>query len=126
MNMNCSYPTTMHESILAQMCVFLVLFTIFAFYHEKKFYQKYTMRQKLSFFFQSNFFMIKYATVFDMRFIGRVLHNFIFHDNSACFSYVLGLARDVEETVQFTCPAFHVHPMSSKFPLTDLYMYQNK
>ena len=45
MNMNYSYPTTMYESILAQMYVFLVLFTIFAFYHEKLrkifFYQKY-------------------------------------------------------------------------------------
>ena len=35
MNMNYSYPTTMYESILAQMYVFLVLFTIFAFYHEQ-------------------------------------------------------------------------------------------
>ena len=50
MNMNYSYPTSMYESILAQMYVFLVLFTIFAFYQEfffsqncKKifFYQKY-------------------------------------------------------------------------------------
>ena len=48
--MNCSYPITMYESILAQMYVFLVLFTIFAFYCDnclkpklpkKKFYQKY-------------------------------------------------------------------------------------
>ena len=35
MNMNYSYQATMYESILTQMCVFLVLFTIFAFYHEK-------------------------------------------------------------------------------------------
>ena len=49
MNINYSYQTTMYESILAQMYVFLVLFTIFAFYHDflsqncKKifFYQKY-------------------------------------------------------------------------------------
>ena len=34
MNMDYSYPTTMYESILAQMCVSLVLFTFFAFYHE--------------------------------------------------------------------------------------------
>ena len=34
MNMNYSYPTTMYESFLAQMYVFLVLFTMFAFYHE--------------------------------------------------------------------------------------------
>ena len=33
-NMNYSYPTKMYESILAQMFVFLVLFTIFAFYYE--------------------------------------------------------------------------------------------
>ena len=29
-----SYPTTMYESIFAQMYVFLVVFTIFAFYHD--------------------------------------------------------------------------------------------
>ena len=34
MNMNFSYPTTVNESIFAQMYVFLVLFTIFAFYHD--------------------------------------------------------------------------------------------
>ena len=72
------------------------------------------------------FFMVKYANVFDMRFTGRVLHNFTFHDNFAGFPYVHGLPRDVEDITQITCPAFHVHPMSSKFALTDLYMYQNK
>ena len=49
MNMNNSNLTPMYESIFAQMYVFLVLFTIFAFYHEffkpklQKifFYQKY-------------------------------------------------------------------------------------
>ena len=48
MNMNYSYLTTMYESILAQIYVFLVLFTMFAFYHEKK------IKQKLekSFFYQ--------------------------------------------------------------------------
>ena len=71
------------------------------------------------------FFMIKYANVFDMRFIGRVLHNLTFHDNFARFSYVHVLPRDVEEIMRITCPAFHVHPMSSKFALTDAYMYQN-
>ena len=40
MNRNYSYPTTMHESILAQIYVFLVLFTIFAFYNEKWFKPK--------------------------------------------------------------------------------------
>ena len=35
MNMNYSYSTTRYESILVQMYVFLVLFTIFALYHEK-------------------------------------------------------------------------------------------
>ena len=34
MKMNYSYPSKMYESILAQMYVFLVLFIIFAFYHE--------------------------------------------------------------------------------------------
>ena len=70
--------------------------------------------------------MIKYANVFDMSFVGRVIHNFTFHDNFARFSYVHGLPCDVEEIMQITCPAFHVHPMSSKLALTDLHMYQNK
>ena len=70
--------------------------------------------------------MIKYANVLDMHFSGRVLHYFIFHYNFACFSYVHGLPCDVEEIKQITCPAFHVHTMSSKFALTDSYMYQNK
>ena len=34
MYMSYSYPTTMYENVLAQKYVFLVLFTIFAFYHE--------------------------------------------------------------------------------------------
>ena len=67
--------------------------------------------------------MIKYAHIFDMPFIGRVLHDFIFHDNFVCFSYVHGLPRDVEEIMQIACPAFHVHPMSSEFALTDSYMF---
>ena len=86
------------------------------------------MRQKFSNFFNPNFFMVKYAHVFDMRFIGRVLHNFTFHDNFARFSDVHGLQRDVEEIMQITCPAFHVPtppPMSSKFALIDSHMYQN-
>ena len=40
MNMNYNYPTTMYESILAQIYVFLVLFTIFAFNNEKLFKPK--------------------------------------------------------------------------------------
>ena len=70
--------------------------------------------------------MIKYAHVFDMRFIGRVYHNFTLNDNFARFSDVHGLPRDVEEVMQITCPAFHVYPMSSKFALADSYMYKNK
>ena len=38
--MNYSYPTTMYESILAQIYVFLVFFKIFAFYNEKLFKPK--------------------------------------------------------------------------------------
>ena len=34
MNINSSFPSTTYESILTQMDVFLVLFTIFAFYHD--------------------------------------------------------------------------------------------
>ena len=40
MNMSYSYLTTMYERILAQKYEFLVLFTIFAFYHENFFKQK--------------------------------------------------------------------------------------
>ena len=40
MKMKYNYPTTMYESILAQMYVFLVLFTLFAFYHENIFKPK--------------------------------------------------------------------------------------
>ena len=40
MNMKYNYLTTMYESILAQMYVFLVLFTLFALYHEKIFKPK--------------------------------------------------------------------------------------
>ena len=40
MNMNYSNLTTMYESIFAQMYVLLVLFTIFAFYHENFFKPK--------------------------------------------------------------------------------------
>ena len=42
MNMNYGYPTTIYESILTQMYVFLVLITIFVFYHEKKNKAKFT------------------------------------------------------------------------------------
>ena len=38
--MNYSYPTTMYESILAQMYAFPVVFVFFAFNHEKGFEQK--------------------------------------------------------------------------------------
>ena len=84
------------------------------------------MRQKFCNFFNPNFFMIKYAHVFDMRFIGRVLHNFNFRDNFACFSYVHGLPREVEEIMQIRRPAFHIQHLSSEFALTDSYMYQNE
>ena len=70
--------------------------------------------------------MIEYAQIFDMRFLGRGLPNFTFHDDFVRFSYVHGLPRDVEEIMQITWPAFHVHPMSSNFALTDSYMFQNK
>ena len=84
----------------------------------------YTMRQQFSHFFNPIFFHD--ANVFDMRFIGRVLHNFTLHDNSVRFSYLHGLPCDVEEIMQITCPAFHMHPMSSKFAFTDSYVYQTK
>ena len=59
--------------------------------------------------------MIRYVNVFDMPFIGHVLHNFSIHDNITRFSYVHGLPCNVE--MQIMCPAFHVHAMSSKFAL---------
>ena len=49
MNMKYNYPTTMYESILAQMNVYLVLFTLFAFYHENIFKPK---LQKIFFYQQ--------------------------------------------------------------------------
>ena len=49
MNMKYSYPTTMYESSLAHMYVFLVFFNFTAFYHEKDFKQK---LQKI-FFYQN-------------------------------------------------------------------------
>ena len=49
--MNYSNPTTMYASIFAQMYVFLVLFTILAFYHKKSFKPK----------FQKIFFYQKYV-----------------------------------------------------------------
>ena len=70
--------------------------------------------------------MIIYANDFDMPVIGRVLHNFTFHDNIAPFYYVHGLPRDVEEIMQIMCSAFHLLPHAIKFALTDSYMYQNK
>ena len=77
------------------------------------------MRQKFNNFFNPKFFHDQICECFDMRFIGRVSHNFTFHDNFARFSNAHGLPRDVEEIMQIPCPAFHVHPMSSKFALTD-------
>ena len=47
MNMKYNYSTTMYESILAQIYVFLVLFTLFAFYHENIFKPKF---QKIFFY----------------------------------------------------------------------------
>ena len=66
MNMNYSYQATMYESILAQMCLFLVLFTIFAFYHEK------FLKPKL----KKIFLCQKYATAHLTNLRGEpVLHN---------------------------------------------------
>ena len=44
--MNYSNPTTIYESSFAQMYVFLVFFTILAFYHAKKFKPKIFFYQK--------------------------------------------------------------------------------
>ena len=49
MNINHSYPTIMYESILAQTYVFLVILTLFGFYHETFLKQK---LQKKKFFYQ--------------------------------------------------------------------------
>ena len=59
MNMNYRNPITIYESILAQMYVFLVLFTFFAFYHEKLFKQK----------LQKIFFYQKYVHLGENTFI---------------------------------------------------------
>ena len=42
----------------------------------------------------SNFFQDKVCESF-LHFLGRVLHNFTFHDHFARFSYVHGLPSDV-------------------------------
>ena len=73
-----------------------------------------TMRQKLAIFSIHFFFHDQICECFYMHFIGRVLHNFTFHDNFARFSYVHVLLGGVEEIMQITCPAFHVHPISTK------------
>ena len=70
--------------------------------------------------------MIKYGKAFDVCFIGRVLHDFTFHDQFVCiflraFLTLMVLPRDAEETMQR-----FVQPMSFNFTLFDSYMYQNK
>ena len=57
------------------------------------------MRQKLSNFYNPSFFHDQICARFRYAYIGRVLHNFTFRDNFACFSYVHGLPRDVEDAV---------------------------
>ena len=59
MNMNYSNPTTMYESIFAQMYVLLALFKNFAFYHEKNFKPK---LQKI-FFYQKYVHLGNYTLI---------------------------------------------------------------
>ena len=70
--------------------------------------------------------MVKYANVFDVRFLGRVLHSITFHGDFARFSYVHSLPRDIKESMPITCQAFHAQTMPSKLALFDSYMYQIK
>ena len=80
--MNFTYPTTMYTSILAQMYVFLVLFTIFAFNHEKEikqklqkifFYQKYVHLGKNTFIHCSRITVVhNYVNVFSLKLAHRV------------------------------------------------------
>ena len=71
--MNYSYLTTMNES-MAQMYVFLVLFTIFAFYHEKKNKQ---ILQKL-FFYHKYVYLSKNTLIHCSRIIVVHIHVNVF------------------------------------------------
>ena len=84
------------------------------------------MRQKFSNFFNPNCFHDQICERFLNAFYRSCFTKFHFYYNFARFSFVFGLPRDVEEIMQITYPSFHVHLMSSKFALADLYMYQNK
>ena len=78
--MNHSYPTTMYENILAQIYVFLLLFTIFAFYHEnkfkqnctQKFNQKYVHFCKYTFIHFSRITVVHVVKVFSLKFTKHV------------------------------------------------------
>ena len=81
----------------------------------------YTMTQKFSNFFNPDFFY------------DHICARFLYAFHRSCFftiSLFMTILRAFLTSMvclvtQFTCPSFHVHPMSSKFSLTDLYMYQD-
>ena len=83
MNMNNSYLTTMYESILTQIYVFLALFRIFAFYHEKYFkqnlqklffYHKYEYLSKNTLIHCSRIIVVHiYVNVFSLKFTQHVI-----------------------------------------------------
>ena len=88
MNMNYSYQVSMYESILAQMCVFLVLFTIFAFYHEK------FLKPKLQIYFSTrNMYIWAKNTLIHCshRTVAHVHVNVFFKIHQACHSDANGI-----------------------------------
>ena len=87
MNMNNSYPTTMYESILAYMYVFLVLYTIFAFYHEKAFKPK----------LQKNIFLPEICT-----FGQKYSHTLLSENRSSCSCKCFSLKFTQHPTVTQT------------------------
>ena len=54
----------------------------------------YTMKENFSNIFNPIYFRDQTCEVFDMRFVGRVIHKFNFHDHFVRFSYVHGLPCD--------------------------------
>ena len=74
------------------------------------------MRLKLSNFFNPIFFLIKYAQVFEMHFLGHVLHNFTFHDLLRPFLTSMVCHLTLRNHVNYVP---NVQPMSLKFTLGD-------
>ena len=87
MNMNYNYPTTMYEHILAQMYVFLVLFTIFAFYSDF-----FSQNSKIIFFYQKYVHLVEHTLIHcSQRSVVHIHVNVFFKINPACHSDANGI-----------------------------------